>query len=287
MKVLVTGATGFVASHLVPALAEDHEVVALGHDGDRIPSGPGIEPLVADLRRIRETALPAVDAIVHLAQANVPFPDGALELHAVNEDAVVVLLDHARSCGAVRFVLASSATVYGTGDRVWTEDDATDATDFYSATKLAAERYLGVYSALLETTILRLVAPYGPGQRNRMIPRLVESVRQGRAITLNEGGRPRINPIYVDDVVRVVEAALAAEGNHLLNVAGDEAVTIRELSERIGKVVGCEPIFEQKSAAVLDIVCDNGRMHALLDTGELVLLDEGLARTAATTSVGA
>jgi UDP-glucose 4-epimerase len=162
VKVLVTGATGFVASHLVPALAlASHEVVALGHDEARLPSGPGIVPLVADLRDIAGVTLPPVDAIVHLAQANAPFPDGVVDLHAVNTGSTVALLDHARRCGARRFVFASSASVYGFGDRPWSEDDRPAATDFYSATKLAAEGFVRAFQPFVGTTILRLVAPYG------------------------------------------------------------------------------------------------------------------------------
>jgi UDP-glucose 4-epimerase len=282
MRVLVTGATGFVASHLVPALAVDHDVVALGHDPDRIPHGDRVEPLIVDLRGVREAVLPDVEAIVHLAQANVPFPEGALDLHAVNTAATVALLDHGRRCGARRFVLASSASVYGFGDRPWTEEDLPAATDFYSATKLAAERFVRSYSGVLGTTILRVVAPYGPGQRNRMIPRLIDSVRDGKPITLNAGGRPRMNPVYVADVVRVIEAALESEGDQLVNVAGDDAATIRELSELVGRVVRRDPAFEEGSAQVAgDIVCENRLMHAAFGLTQLTGLEEGLTRTAA------
>jgi nucleoside-diphosphate-sugar epimerase len=281
VKVLVTGATGFVASHLIPALAQRHDVVALGHDGSRIPAVEGVTPLVVDLRSVSAGELPPVDAIVHLAQANVPFPDGALDLQAVNTAATVALLDHARAAGASHFVFASSASVYGFGDEPWSEDDVPAATDFYSATKLAGERFVQAYAASFGTTILRLVAPYGPGQRNRMIPRLVDSVREGRAITLNEGARPRMNPIYVDDVVRVIEASLGSSGHELVNAAGDEAASIRELAESIGRAVGVEPVFEQGTGTAGDIVCRNDRMREAFSLGDLIGLDEGLARTAA------
>ena len=280
MRVLVTGATGFVASHLIPALAGSHEVVALGHDAERIPELDGVDKLVVDLRSFSSGVLPQVDAIVHLAQANVPVPDGALDLHAVNTAATVALLDHARRCGAGRFVFASSASVYGFGDRPWTEDDVPAALDFYSATKLAGERFVGAHSPFLGTTIVRLVAPYGPGQKNRMIPRLIESVREERPITLNVGDRPRMNPIYVGDVVRLVEAALVSDGDQIVNAAGDEAVSIRELGERIGRVLGVSPIFEQGGGAAGDVVCSNDRMRAQFGLDDLVTLDEGLARTA-------
>jgi nucleoside-diphosphate-sugar epimerase len=281
MKILVTGATGFVARHLVPALAERHQVVALGHDPGRIATGDGVEPLALDLREPGlETHLPEVDAIVHLAQANVPFPEGAADLFAVNTASTVALLEHARRVGARRFVLASSASVYGFGDRPWSENDPTGASDFYSATKLAAERFVAAYRGYVDTTIMRLVAPYGPGQRNRMIPRLIASVREGRPIVLNASDRPRTNPIYVDDVTKVVEAALASDGHHLLNVAGDDVASIRELGEAIGRALGVEPTFEQTDTATADIVVDNRRMHDSFDLGNLVPLESGIPRTA-------
>jgi nucleoside-diphosphate-sugar epimerase len=279
MKVLVTGATGFVASHLVPALAATHEVIALGHDESRIPPGDGIEPLVVDLRDAADAVLPKVDAIVHLAQANAPFPEGALDLHAVNTAATVALLDHARRCGASRFVFASSGSVYGLGDRAWTEDDVPAATDFYSGTKLAAEHFVRAYAPFFGTTVMRLAAPYGPGQHNRMIPRLIAKVQERRPITLNAGGRPRMNPIYVTDVVAVVAAALQSAGDQLVNVAGDDVVSIRELAERIGKVVGVEPVFEPGDGTAGDLVCSNDRMRAVFGLSSLVALDDGLART--------
>src|SRR5262249_51371019 len=159
-----------------------------------------------------------------------------------------------------RFVYASSASVYGFGERPWTEDDVPAATDFYSATKLAAERFAGAYDAMLGTTILRFVAPYGPGQRNRMIPRLIDNVRAGDPITLNQGDRPRMNPVYVDDVVRVVDAALRSDGSSLLNVAGPDAATIREIVEHIGRALDVEPDFVQGDGTAGEIVCDTARM---------------------------
>jgi nucleoside-diphosphate-sugar epimerase len=221
-----------------------------------------------------------VDAIVHLAQANVPFPDGAHDLHAVNTAATVALLEHARRTGAQRFVFTSSASVYGFGDRPWSEDDPPAATDFYSASKLAAERFTRAYAPFFGTTILRLVAPYGPGQRNRMIPRLIESVRAGRPISLNRDAKPQMNPIYVSDLVHVIEAALASDGDQLVNAAGDQAATIREIGESIARALGVEPTFEQGEASAGDIVCLNECMRTTFDLGALVNLDDGLAQTA-------
>jgi len=102
MRVLVTGATGFVASHLLPRLATDgHEVIALGHDAARIPSLEDVTPVVVDLSRpLLPDSVPDFDAVVQLAQANVPYPDGAGELFRVNVASTQELLELARRRGA-------------------------------------------------------------------------------------------------------------------------------------------------------------------------------------------
>jgi nucleoside-diphosphate-sugar epimerase len=282
MRVLVTGATGFIASHLLPALTEaGHEVVALGHDPARIPSVEGVAPFVADLRRAEDVRFPDADAVVHLAQANVPLPEGAADLFAVNTASTAVLLEHARRV-ARRFVYASSASVYGGGERAFDENDPPLARDFYAATKIGAEALVGAYSDLLEgTTTLRLVAPYGPGQRGRLIPTLIERVREGRAVVLNEGGRPRLNPIYVVDVVRVVLRALELPGHRVVNVGGDEIVGVRDLAEAIGEVLGSAPVYEAaEGGTATDLVARNERMKRELGVDDLVPLAEGLRRMA-------
>jgi nucleoside-diphosphate-sugar epimerase len=280
MNVLVTGATGFVASHLVPALAAaGHHVFALGHDERRIATADGVEPVVVDLRR-EELDLPKVDALVHLAQANVPFPDGAAELVAVNAASTARLLEHARQVGATRFVLASSASVYGQSAEPSSESSELRAQDFYAATKIAAERFVAAYSTLLDgTTTMRLVAPYGPGQRARLIPRLIERVRSGEQVVLNRDASPRLNPVFVDDVVRVVMRALELPGHRVMNVAGDDAVDVRELATMIGDAVGVEPMFEQTDQVAGDVVARNDLMKRELEIDELVPLAEGLRRT--------
>ena len=99
--------------------------------------------------------------------------------------------------------------------------------------------------------ILRLVAPYGPGQRNRLVPGLISRVQEGRPVTLREGGRPRMNPIFVEDVAEVFAQALqhpchpAPPARAAVNVGGDEVLSIREMGETIGQACGREPVFEE------------------------------------------
>ncbi len=337
--ILVTGAAGFIGSHLVPWLAQrspGRRVYALVRPG-RPPPAPaaGVHYVSWDLAAARplaphaawddgakaaphlapscgfgtsgeqpaadtdEQRLPGhVDAILHLAQANVSFPEQAAALLAVNVASTQRLLDYARAAGASVFLLASSGSVYGSGGdagaapplvppvspgasavRPWREDDAPQPDDYYGATKLAAEWLVRSYRAYFHTVILRLFAPYGPGQTGRLIPGLIGRVRDGRPVTLSRGARPHSNPLYVADLLPMIERALALQGTQVLNVGGAEVLSIRDMAETIGSVLGQTPIYEPAPGAPPgDVVGDVRRMHALLRPAPLTPFATGIAK---------
>jgi nucleoside-diphosphate-sugar epimerase len=282
VRVLVTGAAGFVGGRLVPALdAAGHEVYALDRDAARVADLPAVAVEHDLTTPIEPGTLPAVDAVVHLAQANVPLPKGAPGLLRVNVASTVDLLDHCRRSSAQRFLYASTASVYGPGDDPFPESAPLAGSDLYAVTKIAGEQLVGCYREHFGTCIFRFVAPYGPGQEARMIPRLIERIRDGEPVSLSPGGRPRMNPIHVDDAVRVLAAALELEGHHVLNVAGDEVVSVRELAELIGEAVGRDTVFEETSGgAAGDFVADTTRLHELLSIRPLIPLRTGLHEAA-------
>jgi nucleoside-diphosphate-sugar epimerase len=285
VRVLVTGASGFVAPHLIRALvARGDEVVATARDAERIPGGSGILALPLDLASpLEDVSFPSVDAIVHLAQANVPYPERALELYRVNTLSTLGLLDACARTGARRFVHASSGTVYGLGDQPFRESDPVRHHQLYATTKIHAEDLVARYADQLDGAVsLRLFAPYGPGQVNRMIPGIIGRVRSGTAVSLNQGGRPRMNPIYIDDAVAAFLAALEVDGHKIVNVAGDEIVTIRQIAEAAGRAVGAEPIFEEGAGVASgDVIGDTAAFRSWLGDRPFVPLAEGIARTAA------
>jgi nucleoside-diphosphate-sugar epimerase len=280
MRVLLTGASGFVGGYLAPALAAaGHEVVALVRDPSGYATRDGVTPIEADLTQPLQ-GLPEADAVVHLAQANVRFPDEAETLYRVNTLSTLELLEHARQVGARRFLYASSASVYGFGERPFREDEPPASTDFYAVTKRNAEQLLAAYAEFFTgTAAFRLVAPYGPGQSGRMIPALIGRVRDGTPVTLNGGGRPRMNPIYVEDAVRAFVAALEIDGNHVVNIAGEDVVGIDEIARLAGEAVEREPVFEQGSPdAPGDVVADTTRFRELFALDGLVPIREGIRR---------
>jgi nucleoside-diphosphate-sugar epimerase len=283
MRILLTGASGFLGGYLAPALvAADHEVLALVRDPSGYDAPAGVTVVEADLERLGAFELPRVDAVAHFAQANVPFPDEAVTLYRVNTLSTLELLEHARRSEARRFVYASSASVYGYGERPFREDDPAEFDNFYAVTKRSSEQLVAAYGGFFGTSVFRLVAPYGPGQTGRMIPGVIGRVRNGDPVTLNGGGRPRMNPIYVEDAVRAAVAALKLEGNHVVNVAGKDVVGIDDVARIAGEALGREPVFEQGSAyAPGDLVADASRFRDLFALVETVGIEEGIRRMTA------
>ena len=296
MRVLVSGAAGFIGRHLVAHLSAEHEVVALVRPQHKTPPLPGlgegvggwgprgmgnVTPTPIDLTRPLEgAALPgSVDVVIHLAQANVRFPDAADELFAVNTAATQQLLDYARRAGAERFILASSGDVYGFRRGPCRESDQPTPTSFYGVTKYASELLVGAYAGYVQGCVMRLFQPFGPGQVSRLIPRLAERIQQGEAVRLHGDDRPHVTPIYVGDVVVAIERAIRLPSSEVLNVAGDTVVSMRELAEAIGRVLERAPIFEPSGESAGDMMGDNARMKAVLGAWPMVGLSDGLAST--------
>lgn len=284
VRVIVTGATGFVGRHLVPALADEHELICIVRDAAAARSLGHVALVEGDIGRstFRRRLPLQADSIIHLAQAYVPFPEKATEIFMVNAASTQWLADYARRSDVRRFILASSGSVYRPRRRPLRENAPTIPPVYHPATKLMSEMVLDYYRRFFSVAVLRLFAPYGPGQTNRLIPRMIASVRSGGPVHISRGGEPRINPIYVDDLVRVIRQSLDQAGSYTVNVAGPHAVGMRQLAGMIGRHVGRQPRFVHNDGEVAgDLIADTNLMHELFRVDSLVAPDEGLARVIA------
>lgn len=281
MKILVTGSAGFIGSHLVSSLRDGNELFAVVRDARQAMSTAMAASVVMDLSRTLDaSALPSkIDVIIHLAQANVAFPEGANELMAVNTSATQQLLDYGRRAGAGQFILASTGDVYGHHFGLSKEADPVSPGSYYGITKYAAEMLVQSYSAYFVPCVLRLFQPYGPGQSGRLIPKLAGSIKRGETVRLHNEDRPGVTPIYIDDVTRAIRAALDSAYSGVLNIAGDQALSMRKLAQEIGHVIGKEPVFENTNEEAADLMGDNSFMKKALCGWDLVSLGEGLERT--------
>lgn len=281
MRVLVTGANGFIGAHLVQELEAKHEVIALARNAPTFAPSSSTRWIEHDLVEPLDAApLPdAVDAVIHLAQSRhyKQFPERADDIFAVNIDATFRLLEYARLAQAKAFVFASTGGVYGYSYERFAETDPVSPLDFYLSSKYATELLIANYRRFFRTIVLRFFFVYGQGQRGMLIPNLLDKVRNGETVTI-EGRGLRINPIHVADAVRVFEPALALERSDLFNVCGDEAVDLSALVRLMGEAAGnpasIEHILGERDG---DILGDNTRMKSVLGVRPRITLADGIA----------
>lgn len=294
MRVLVTGAGGFIGKRLVRELAEQGDsVYALLRKpptaADAIYFADSkVHQVVRDLGNLDTASLPTgIDALVTLGQSSRfrEFPEQAEEVFGVNVTANLRLLQWAVETGVRRVVHASSGGIYG-GKRggQFLESDllAVDSPlGFYLGTKLCGEVLVQNYRQFFDTTvILRPFFVYGPGQRHDMfVARLIESVRHGRPISLQGVDGLRVNPIYVDDAVACFRSAVGLEGAHVINIAGPDVLTLRQICDSIGQLVRRSPVYQMLSGDPIDYVADLTRTRELLKPAPSTPFMDGVRRS--------
>jgi nucleoside-diphosphate-sugar epimerase len=248
-RVLVTGAAGFIGSHLTEALLRTgHEVVGLDRRDPRTHSTAAVN-LAGVLDHPRFTfraadivtgdlseAVRGCDTVYHLAGlpgVRASWGERFAEYVAVNINGTARVLEAAATAGVRRLVFASSSSVYGSVVRPSRESDMTRPISPYGVSKLAAEQLCLANAARgdLSVCALRYFTVYGPRQRPDMaIGRVLAAVLDGAAMTLfGDGGQQR-EFTYVSDVVAATMAAGAApDPAPIVNVGGGASVTMLEV----------------------------------------------------------
>lgn len=284
MRVLVTGAGGFLGSHLVASLAPHHEVVALLRRApiDRVPSVHYIEQ---DLSlALDESKLPPeLDVVIHQAalidveslDKRDPAP------FEVNVIGTWRVLEYARQAGVTRFIHASTGGVYGHSPNPMRESDRVNPMDLYALTKSQAELLVLHTPTDFPTVILRYFLPYGMGTPNPL-PRFIGKVLRGEPVTLSTDRGPVFNPIHVSDAVAATLLALELNHDAVINIAGTELSSYAEIAEFAAARVGREvvPVFVERDQLIPyyrgDLVGSTERMGQLLGFTPRVNLADGL-----------
>ena len=107
------------------------------------------------------------------------------------------------------------------------------------------------------------------------LPRIVNRVINGEAITISPTGGIRVNPILVDDVADLLDSLLGRKTPPLVNIGGPDVVSIQQIAEHVGRLVAKEPIWEI-GAQSSDIIADITTMKESLDEVQLTPLNKGL-----------
>lgn len=259
MKVVITGAAGFIGSNLTELLlSRGHEVAGVDNF-DEYYSGKAafleksvsnprfslVEADILDLDRMKGIVRGA-DAVVHLAaQAGVRFSvKDPLRSHMVNVVGTMNVLLASLEGGVMRVVNSSSSSVYGNAERYpVAEADPTHPVSPYATSKLAAEIYCRQFYELygLDTVSLRYFTVYGPRQRPDMAIRIfTQQILAGQPPRIFGDGEQTRDFTYVSDVVAAIEAALKAPAlrGAALNISGGRTVTVNELVDSLLRICG-------------------------------------------------
>ncbi len=279
MKILVTGAAGFIGSHLCERLLSDGaEVVGLDNFDEFY--SPAIKRsniaeclehrsfslIEGDIRDVECVAgilsQNNINMIVHLAaRAGVrPSIEQPLLYQDVNINGTMVLLEAAKEYGIRKFVFASSSSVYGNNKKVPFSE--TDNVDFpispYAATKKAGELTCHTYHHLYDMNImcLRFFTVYGPRQRPDLaIHKFARLIEADKPIPVFGDGSMRRDFTYIDDIIQGVMGAIEhCEGYEIYNLGESRPVRLDELIGEIEKAMGKKAIINRLPVQPGDVI---------------------------------
>jgi UDP-glucuronate 4-epimerase len=291
VRYVVTGAAGFVGSHLAEALLEaGHDVLAVDCFTDYYD--PGLKEENArglDVARLDladdDLDLDGVDGVFHLAgQPGVRSFGDSFPLYVRRNLLASRRVFEAAAAAGKRVLLASSSSVYGDAETYPTPEDATPLPiSPYGITKLGCEHLGRAYAAGfgLDVVVLRYFTVYGPRQRPDMaFARLVDALARGGAFGLYGDGSQSRGFTYVADAVAATVAAMErAPSGATYNVGGGSEATMTEAIETLERVAGRRLELRLLPPAAGDVrrtAADTRRIRAELGWAPRVSLAEGL-----------
>ncbi|ARF81608.1 dTDP-glucose 4,6-dehydratase [Kitasatospora aureofaciens] len=305
MRLLVTGAAGFIGSHYVRTLLaggyagyEDARVTVvdkLTYAGNRanLPAAHSrldfVRGDVCDTALLREL-LPGHDAVVHFAaESHVDRSiAGAAAFTTTNVGGTQSLLEACLASGVERVVHVSTDEVYGsiaTGS--WTEDWPLAPNSPYAASKagsdLMARSYWRTHG--MDVSITRCSNNYGPYQHvEKLIPRFVTNLFEGRPVPLYGQGANVREWLHVDDHCRAVQLVLTSgRAGEVYNVGGGNELTNREVTQRLLELCGAGPEMVRhvadRKGHDLRYALDDSKIREQLGYAPQVPFERGLAET--------
>ena len=303
LKIMLTGASGFIGSHLADRLARDNELLLIDDfsigprenlgEAARLSNVRVVEADVTDRERMRELAA-GIDVIFHLAisclRTSLNHP---VLSHDVNAGGTLSTCLAARETAVRRFVYVSSSEIYGSAEAVpMAESHPCHPMTVYGASKLAGEQYALAFwrTWKMPVSVVRPFNTYGPrepyaGARAEVIPRFLLQLCAGRAPVIYGDGSQTRDFTYVDDTVSgIVRAAECDElVGDVVNLARGEETSIAQIAELLAGLVGAPQIApvraEPRPGDVQRHYADIRKARHLFGFEPQVDIESGLERT--------
>lgn len=305
MKALITGAAGFIGSHLCERMLSDGWLIT-GLDNFNDFYDPQIkrsnikkclenrnfkiiEGDIRDSKVVDKAAGEQVDTIVHLAAGAGVRPSIAQPVYYSdnNMTGTMVMLEAARKYNIKKFIFASSSSVYGNNKKVpFSEDDNVDfPISPYAATKKAGELFCHTYHHLYEIdmTCLRFFTVYGPRQRPDLaIHKFASLIEQGKPLQVYGDGSMMRDFTYIDDIIDgTVSAIEKCKSYSIYNLGESRPLTVNDLVEKLEIALGKKAIIEHIPMQPGDVDCtyaDVSKAERELGYNPKTEIQTGLAR---------
>jgi UDP-glucuronate 4-epimerase len=306
MKILVTGAAGFIGSHLTESLlANNHQVVGLDNFDDYYDRAIKERNLKAALAHshfslvrgdILDTGLfdgalagHPFDVVVHLAaKAGVrPSIKDPLRYFKTNVEGTLNILEFCKNNSIPKLVFASSSSVYGNNEKVpFAETDNVDnPISPYAASKKAGELLCYNYHHLYGVHVyaLRFFTAYGPRQRPDMaIHKFTKLISEGKPIQLYGDGDLRRDFTYIDDIIQgVMNSINRVSGFEVINLGESKTIRVAELVGLIETYLGKRAIVELRPIPPGDVketFADISKARRLIHYAPSVGIESGIQR---------
>jgi len=288
VKIPVTGAAGFIGSHIARELVrqghEVHAVVLPGIDRSRVADvAPSLRFIEADL------LAPSVaradrrfDLCLHLAW----YVEPGKYLHAPqNREWVGASLELARRLrdeGCQRFVAAGTCFEYATSDPPQSESTPTAPTTVYAQSKL--ELFQALPSVGIDFAWVRFFYQYGPYEDpRRLVPVVINLLRQGQEARLVTGDRIR-DYLHIEDVASAVCAVAQSKLTGAVNIGSGVPVTVRDIAWKIGELLGRVDLiklgaFPDSPTEPMHLLADNTKLRQGTGWKPRYSLEDGLRQT--------
>ena len=296
MKIIVTGGSGFLGSHMIPALE------SAGHTVLNVDIRPAkhveVETILADIRdaqRMKEVIKDA-DAVLHLAGLieageSVKFPQTFVD---TNISGTVAVLEAMRENNITILLFSSSAAVYGEPQTIpITEDDRTIPINPYGMTKLAMEGLISSYVQAhgFTAVALRYFNLYGPKEHHEpeshAMPRFIKQIYTDQEVTVYGSGEHQRDYIHVTDIVdahlKALDYALQNPGAyHYFNLSTEKPSTVLEIASAIESAMQKKAQIKhlpERPGDPLMLYANAGKAHKQLGWRAQVSLEEGITET--------
>jgi UDP-glucose 4-epimerase len=304
MKIIVTGAAGFIGSHLTDELlTHGYDVVGI----DNLRNGTKENLIHASQNRhfrfvhadlldesFCKTVCRDCDAVFHLACLGVRHSlHSPLENHRVNAEGTLKILQAALDGGVSRFFYISTSEVYGkTNSFPIRETDITLPTTVYGGSKLAGEHYTLAFREAfgLNGTVLRIFNNYGPrahyeGDAGEIIPRTIVRILNRRNPVIFGNGSITRDFFFVKDTAKVLRTLLSIGDivGHTINIGTGVEITMRALIEKLIELMPEYAVEieykEDRPADVPRLWVDNTKLRSILNLPRLKDFEDGLIET--------